>query len=100
MIPIAMKPFTRFVVTSRLASCRVGVFASSRTLASNTSSTSNTAAYSTPRPNRNLYQFYRDFDAEAKDYITPPEPPKDFHAEYLRRPLYGYAEKGNSKWFC
>lgn len=27
----------------------------------------------------------------------PPEPPKSFHEKYLRRPLFGYPLKGNSK---
>lgn len=45
---------------------------------------------------RTLFAFQKDGNNKFEP-LQPPEKPKDFKSQYLRRPLYGFALKGDSK---
>src|SRR5699024_5236843 len=45
---------------------------------------------------RTFFAFQKDGGTQF-DPLQPPEKPKDFKSQYLRRPLYGFALKGDSK---
>lgn len=45
---------------------------------------------------RTFFAFQKDGSAQFEP-LQPPAKPKDFKSQYLRRPLYGFALKGDSK---
>ena len=110
MISLAAGRLVRHSFATKPTNYRQALYFSVKSFSTVTTSENNSITKSTnesnfslqKEPPRALFKFQDSafaYDQSSAPKPEPPEPPKDFAKAYGRRPLYGFALEGNSKFF-